>query len=186
MNLLTYSTALPFLPSKGWNFGGSYPLGGLPRSSGGNGGSRENCLGIPESFYLSCSRRALTFANVRYSGLAPPPTADLPFGWALSWLTIGGALSLISWVFPFLRRQISYWRSFIISAIRAMGSSPCNSRLCPEIISCPIRGTSFLCLEAILFSPTSSDAAGGTLVPLRFLGLRAMLCEGTTSSLSFA
>ena len=31
-NLLTCSTALPFLLSKGWNFGGLYPLGyGLPR-----------------------------------------------------------------------------------------------------------------------------------------------------------
>ena len=56
---------------------GSYPLGyGLPRSSGGNGGSRENCLGIPESFSLSCFRRALTSASVRYWELVLPPTTD--------------------------------------------------------------------------------------------------------------
>ena len=90
-NLLTCSTTLPFLPSKGWNFGGSYPLGyGLPRSSGGNRGSCENSLGIPESFYLSCSRKALTSASVRYWGLVPPPTADPPSGWVLSWLPTGG------------------------------------------------------------------------------------------------
>ena len=91
MNLLTCSTALPFLPSKGWNFRGSYPLGYcLPRSSGGNGGSQENCLGIPESFSFSCSRRALTSASVRYWGLVPPPTAYPPSGWVLSWLPTGG------------------------------------------------------------------------------------------------
>ena len=100
------STAFPFLLSKGWNFGGSYPLGyGLPRSSGKNGGSRENCLGIPESFSLSCSKRALTSASIRYRGLAPPLIADPLSGWALSWLTTGGTLSLISWVLPSLRRQ---------------------------------------------------------------------------------
>ena len=47
------------------------------------------------------------------------------------------------------------------------------------------KGTSFLCLEATSFSLTGSDAASGTLVPLLFLGLGAMLCEGIASSLSF-
>ena len=51
--------------------------------------------------------------------------------------------------------------------------------------SCSTRGTFFLCLEVISFSPTGLDAASGTLVPLLFLGLEAMLYEGTASSLSF-
>jgi len=40
-------------------------------------------------------------------------------------------------------------------------------------------------LEATSFSPTGLDAAGGTLVPLLFLGLGAMLCKGIASFLSF-
>ena len=97
----------------------------------------------------------------------------------------GGALSLISWVLPSLRRRISCYKSFNTSAIRATGSSPYLVCLYPETTSCSSRGTSFLCLEATSFSSTGSDAAGGTLVPLLFLGLGAMLCEATTSSLSF-
>ena len=104
-------------------------------------------------------------------GLAPPLTANLPFGWTLSWLTMGGALSLISWVLPSLRRWISCCKSLIISIIRAMGSSFCTPRLCSETTSCSTKGISFLYLEATSFSPTGSDAAGGTLVPLLFLGL---------------
>ena len=42
-----------------------------------------------------------------------------------------------------------------------------------------------LYLEAISFSPMGSEVAGGTLAPLLFLGLGAMLCEGTASSLFF-
>ena len=186
MNLLTCSTALPFLPSKRWNFGGLYPLGyGLPRSFGGNGESRENCLGIPESFSLSYSRRALTFASVKYWGLVLPPTADPPFGWVLSWLLIGGTLSLISCVLPSLRRRTSCFRSFNIAVIRAMGSSSYLACLCPDTISCSTRGTSPLYLEATSFSPTGSEAVGGTLVPLLFLCLGGMFCEGIASSLFF-
>ena len=37
-------------------------------------------------------QRALTSTSVRYWGLAPLPTADHPFDWALSWLTIGGVI----------------------------------------------------------------------------------------------
>ena len=132
----------------------------MPRSSGGNGGSRENCL-------------------------TPPPTADPPSDWALSSLTMGGMLSLISWVLPSLRRRISYYKSFSTSAIRAIGSRFCPARLCPNTTSCFTRGTLFLCLEAISFSPTDLEAAGGALVPLLFLGLGAMFCEWTVSSLSF-
>ena len=159
---------------------------GLPRSSSRNGGSRENYLGIPESFSLSCSKRALTFASISYWGLAPPPTADPPSSWALSWLTTGGTLSLISCVLPSLRRRISYCKSFSISAIRATGSGFCLACLCLDMTSCSTRGTSFLCLEATSFSPTGLEAVGGALVPLLFFGLGAMLCEGTASSLSFS
>ena len=186
MNLLTCSTALPFLPSKGWNFGGSYHLGyGLLRSSDGNRGSWENCLEIPESFSLSCSRRALTFASVRYWGLVLPSTADLPSGWVLSWLPIGGTLSLISYVLPSLRRQTSCSKSFNIAVIRAMGSSSCLACLCSDMTFCSIRGTSLLCLEATSFSPTGLEAAGGILVPLLFLCLGGMLCKGIASTLLF-
>ena len=186
MNLLTCSTALPFLPSKGWNFRGSYFLGyGLPRSSGGNGGSQENCLGIPESFSLSCSRRALTSASVRYWGLVPPPTAYPPSGWVLSWLPTGGVLSLTSCVLPSLRRQTSCYKFFNIAVIRATRSSSYLAFLCSDTTSCSVKGTSPLCLEATSFSPTGSKATGGTLAPLLFLGLRGMLCEGIVSSLSF-
>ena len=183
MNLLTCSTALPFLPSKGWNFGGSYPLGyGLPRSSGGNGGSRENCLGIPESFSFSCSKRALTSASVRYWGLVLPPTADPPSSWVLSWLPTGGTLSLISCVLPYLGRRTSYSKSFNIAVIRAMGSGSCLACLCSDTTSCSIKGTSPLYLETTSFSPTGSEAAGGILVPLLFFCLGGMLCEGIASS----
>ena len=157
----------------------------LARSSCGNEGSRENCLGILESFSLSCSKRALTSANVKYWGLPPPPTADPHSGWALSWLTTGGTLSLISYVLLSLRRRISCCKSFNISAIRATGSGSYLTRLWPNTTSCSTRGTSFLCLEATSFSPMGSEAADGTLVPLLFLCLRAMLCEGIASSFSF-
>ena len=158
---------------------------GLPRSSGGNRGSRENYLGIYESFSLSCSRRALTSANVKYWGLVLPPTVDPLFGCVLSWLPTGGTLSLISYVLPSLRRRTSCSRSFNIAVIRAMGSGSCLMCLCPDITSYSTRGTSPLCLEATSFSPTGSEAAGGTLVHLLLLCLGAMLCERTASSFSF-
>ena len=184
MNLLTCSTAFPFLPSKGRNFGSSYPLGyGLPRSSGGNGGSRENCLAIPKSFSLSCSRRALTSASVRYWGLVLPPTTDPPSGWVLSWLPTRGTLSLISCVLPYLRRRTSYYKSFNITVIWAMGFGSCLTCLCSDTTSYSIRGTSPLCLEATSFSPTGSEAASGILVPLLFLCLGGMLYERIASSL---
>ena len=186
MNVLTCSTTLPFLPSKGWNFGGSYPLEyGLPRSSGGNGGSRENCLGIPKSFSLSCYRRALTSASVRCWGLVLPPTADPPSNLVLSWLPTGRTLSLISCVLPSLRRRTSCSKSFNITIIRAMGSGSCLACLCSDTTSYSTKGTSPLCLEATLFSPTGSEAIGGILVPLLFLCLGGMLCEGIASSLFF-
>jgi len=186
MNLLTCSTALPFLLSKGWNFGGSYTLGyGLPRSSGGNSGSRENCLGILESLSLSYSRRALTYASVKYWGLVLPPTADSSSGCVLSWLPTGGTLSLIFCVLPSLRRQIYCSRSFNIAVIRAMASGSCLVCLCPDTTSCSTRDTSPLCLKATSFSPTGSEAVGGTLVPLLFLCLGDMLYEGIASSLFF-
>ena len=157
---------------------------GLPRSSGGKGGSRENCLGIPESFFLSYSKRVLTSASVRYWGLAPPSTVDPSSGWALSQLTIGGTLSLISCVLPSLRRQISCYKYFSISTIRATGSGSYLALHCPNTTSCSTRGTSFLYLEVTSFSPTGSEVTGGALVPLLFLGLGDMLCEGTAFSLS--
>ena len=130
INLPTCSTTLPFLPLKGWNFGGTYPLGyGLPRISGGNGGFWENYLGIPESFSLPYSKRALTSTSVKYWGLASLPTTDPPSGWALSWLIIRGTLSWISYFLPSLRRRISYCKSFNISVIRATRSSSCLVRL---------------------------------------------------------
>ena len=155
---------------------------GLPRSSGGNGGSRENCLGIPKSFSLSCSRRALTFANVKYWGLVLPPTADPHSGCVLSWLPTGGTLSLISYVLPSLRRRTSCSRSFNIAVIRAMGSGSCLMCLCPNTTSYSTRSTSPLCLEATSFSPTGSEATGGILVHLLFICLGGMLCEGIASS----
>ena len=158
---------------------------GLPRSSGGNGGSRENCLGIPESFSLSCSKRALTSASVRYWALVPPPTADPPSGWVLSWLPTEGALSLTSYVLPSLRRRTSCCKSFNIAVIRATGSDSCLAFLCSNTTFCSVKGTSPLCLEATSFSPTGSKAAGGILAPLVFLGLGGMLCEGIISSLFF-
>ena len=186
MNLLMCSTALPFLPSKGWNFGGLYPLGyGLPRSSSGNGGSQENCLGIPESFSFSCYKRALASASVRYWGLVLPPTIDPPSGWVLSWLPTGGTLSLISYVLPSLRRRTSCSKSFNIAVIRAMGSGSCLECLCSDTTSCSIRGTSLLYLEATSFSPTGLEATCGILVPLLFLCLGGMLCERIASSLFF-
>ena len=156
MNLLTCSTALPLLPSKGWNFRSSYPLGyGLPRSSGENGGSRENCLRILESFSLSCSRRALTSASVKYWGLALPPTADPSSGCVPSWWPVGRTLSLISCVLPSLRRRTSCSRSFNIAVILAMRSGSCLVCLCPDTTSCSTRGIPPLCLEATSFSPTA-------------------------------
>ena len=125
----------------------------LPRSSSGNGGSRKNCLGIPKSFSLSCSKRILTSASIRYWGLPPPPTADPPTGWALSWLTTRGTLSLISCVLPFLRRRISCYKSFNISAIQVTGSDSCLARLCSDTTSCSTRGTLFLCLKLLHFLP---------------------------------
>ena len=184
-NLLMCSTALPFLPSKGWNFGGSYPLGyGLPRSSGGNGGSRENCLGIPESFSLSCSKRALTSASVRY--WVGSPSHCRPSLW-LSPILVAhrGALSLTSCVLPSLRSWASCYKSFNIAVIRATGSNSCLAFLCSNTASYSVRGTLPLCLEATSFSPTSLEAAGGILAPLLFLGLWGMLCVGIVSSLSF-
>ena len=158
---------------------------GLPRSSGGNGGSRENCLGIPESFSLSCSRRALTSASVRYWGLVPPPTSDPPSSWVLTWLPTGGALSLTSCVLPSLRRRTSCCKSFNIAVIRATRSGSYLMFLCSGATSCSVRGTSPLCLEATSFSPTGSEAAGGILASLLLLGLRGMLYEGIVSSLFF-
>ena len=151
---------------------------GLPRSSGGNGGSREDCLGILESFSLSYSRKALTSASVRYWGLVPPPTADPPSGWVLSWLPIGGTLSLTSYVLPSLRRRTFCCKSFNIAVIRATGFGSCLAFLCSDMTSCSIRGTSPLCLKATSFSSTGSEATSGILAPLLFLGLGGMLCEG--------
>ena len=94
-------------------------------------------------------------------------------------------MSLISCVLPSLKRQISCCKSFSISTIRATGSGSCLGRLWPDTTSCSTRGTSFLCLKATSFSPTGSEAAGGTLAPLLVLCLGAMLYEGTASSLSF-
>ena len=148
-------------------------------------GDPEKLLGDPKSFSLSCSKRALTSTSVRYWGLAPPPTANPPSGWALSWLTTRGALCLISWVLSSLRRRISCCKSFSISTIQAIRSSFCPMPLCLETASCSTRATLFLCLEVTSFSPTGSNAASGTLVPLLFLGLGAVLCERTASSLSF-
>ena len=160
---------------------------GLLRSSGENGGSRENYLGILESFSFSCSKKALTSASVRYWWLIPPPppTADLPSGWVLSWLPTGGALSLTSCVLPSLRRRTSCCKSFNIAIIRATGSGSCLVFLCSDATSYPVRGTSPLFLEATSFSPTGSEATGGILVSLLFLGLGGMLCEGIVSSLFF-
>ena len=158
---------------------------GLPRSSGGNRGSCENSLGIPESFYLSCSRKALTSASVRYWGLVPPPTADPPSGWVLSWLPTGGVLSLTSCVLPSLRRRTSCCKSFNIAVIQATRSSSYLAFLCSDTTSYSVRGTSPICLEAILFSPTGLVAAGGILAPLLFLGLEGMLYEGIVSSFLF-
>ena len=186
MNLLMCSTALPFLPLKGWNFGGSYPLGyGLPRISGGNGGSQKNCLGILESLSLSCSRRALTYASVKCWGLVLPPTADSSSGCVLSWLPTEGTLSLIFCVQPSLRRRIYCSKCFNIAVIRAMASSSCLVCLCPDTTSCSTRGISPLYLKATSFSPTGLEAVGGTLVPLLFLCLGDMRCEGISSSLFF-
>ena len=47
------------------------------------------------------------------------------------------------------------------------------------------KGTSLLCLEATSFSPMGSEAIGGILVPLLFLCLGGMLCEGISFSLFF-
>ena len=58
-------------------------------------------------------------------------------------------------------------------------------RFCLDTTSYSTKGTSFLYLEATLFSPTGSEAAGDALVPLLFLGLGAMFYEGIASSLSF-
>ena len=92
---------------------------------------------------------------------------------------------MISYVLPSLRRRTSYSRSFNIAVIRAIGSGSCLACLCPNTTSCFTRGTSPLYLEATLFSPTGSEAAGGTLVPLLLLCLGGMLCEGIASSLFF-
>ena len=95
-------------------------------------------------------------------------------------------MSLISCILPSLRRRISCCKSFSIFAIRVIESSSCLSRLWPDTTSCSTRGTSFLCLEATLFSLTSSEATGGTLVALLFLGHKPMLYEKIASSLSFS
>ena len=117
--------------------------------------------------------------------MAPPPTVDLPSGWVLSWLPIGGTLSLISCVLPSLRSRSSCYISFNIAVIRDMGSDSCLVCLCPDTTSYSTKGTSLLCLEANSFSPTGSEAACGILVPLLFLCLGGMLCEGIASSLFF-
>ena len=140
-------------------------------------------MGTPENFFFSYSTRALTSTNVRYWGLALPLTANPPFIWTFSWLTKGGALSLSSSFFE--------EADFLLKVLHHLchsgyGSSCCTSCLSPETTLCSTRGTSFLFLEATSFSPMGSDATDGTLVPLLFLGLQAMLCEGTASSISFA
>ena len=66
-----------------------------------------------------------------------------------------------------------------------MASGSCPTCLCLDTTLCSTRGTSFLFLVVTSFSPTGLEAANGTLVPLLFLGLGAMLCKGTPSSLSF-
>ena len=86
-----------------------------------------------------------------------------------------GALSLISWVLPSLRRQISCCKSFSIFTIQATVSSSYLAHLCLKTTFCSTKGTSFLYLEATSFSPIGSDATGGTLVPLLFLDLGAIL-----------
>ena len=95
-------------------------------------------------------------------------------------------MSLISCVLPSFRRRTAYFRSFNIAVILVMRSGSCLVCLCPDTTSCSTRGTSPLCLEATSFSPTGSEAVGGTLVPLLFLCLGGMLCEGIAYSLFFA
>ena len=155
---------------------------GLPKSSGGNGGSQENCLGIPESFSLSYSRRALTSVSIRYWGLVPPPTADPPSGWFLSWLPTRGALSLTSCILPYLRRRTSCCKSFNIAVIRAMRYGSYFAFLYSDM-TCFVKGTSRLCLKATSFSRTGSEAMGGILALCCSLVLEA--CSGKGFFLPF-
>ncbi|KAL0001814.1 hypothetical protein SO802_015595 [Lithocarpus litseifolius] len=71
-------------------------------------------------------------------------------------------------------RRISCCKSFSISAIRATGSGSYAARLCLETTFYSIRGTSFLCLEAISCSPTGSNAHP-TVLSLSKPGLTARL-----------
>ena len=72
-NLLTCSTALPFLPSKGWNFGSSYPLGyGLPRSSGGNERIPRKLLGDPRKFFPFLLQEGTNICQRQVLGVGSP------------------------------------------------------------------------------------------------------------------
>ena len=116
--------------------------------------------------------------------MVPPPTANPPSGWVLSWLPTGGTLSLTSYVLPSLRRRTSCCKSFNIAAIRATGSSSCLSSFAltrPLVLS----GAPRLFVWRPLHFLPGSVVAGGILAPLLFLGLGDMLCEGIISSLSF-
>ena len=93
-------------------------------------------------------------------------------------------MSLTSCVLPSLRRRTSCSKSFNIAIIQATGSDSCLAFLCSDTTSCSARGTLPLCLEATSFSPTGSEAAGGILAPLLFLGLEGMPCEGIVSPFS--
>ena len=148
-------------------------------------GIPRELLRDPREFF-PFSRRALTSASVKYWGLALPPTADPPSGCVPSWLPAGGTLSLISYVLPSLRRRTSCSRSFNIAVILAMRSGSCLACLCSDTTSCSTKGIAPPCLKATSFSPTGLEAVGGTLVPLLFLCLGGILCEGIASSLFFA
>ena len=184
-NLLTSSTVLPFLPSKGWNFGGSYPLGyGLPRSSGGNGGSRENCLGIPKVFPFLAPRGHWHLLALGTGGWFPLSLPTLPLVGSYLGCPQGGVvpdlLCLAFFEKANLSLQIFQHCNHLSHGVQLLS---CVPLLWHDLLLC--QGTLPLCLEVTSFSPTGSKAADVILASLLFLGLGGMLCEGIVSSLSF-
>ena len=95
-------------------------------------------------------------------------------------------MSLISYLLPSLRIRTSCSRSFNIAVILAMRPGSCLVCLYSDTTPCSTRSNPPPCLEATSFSPTGSEAVDGTLVPLLFLCLGGILCEGIASSFFFA
>ena len=148
-------------------------------------GDLEKIFGDPRKFFTFLLQEGTNICQCQVLGVGSPSHYRPSFWLGPILVAHRGALSLTSCVLPYLRRRTSCYKSFNIAVIRATRPSSCLVFLCSDTTSCSVRGTSALCLEATSFSPTGSEAAGGILAALLFLGLGGMLCEGIVSLLSF-